>query len=69
MKIQYASDLHLEFGENSSWLKSNPLKAEGDIAYDIIAMLIRKTDYLIINVRFSALCSFHPKNHCSFSWT
>lgn len=31
MKIQFASDLHLEFGENSKWLKSNPLKAEGDI--------------------------------------
>lgn len=31
MKIQFASDLHLEFGENYKWLKSNPLKAEGDI--------------------------------------
>lgn len=31
MKIQYASDLHLEFAENSSYLKQNPLEVAGDI--------------------------------------
>lgn len=31
MKIQYCSDLHLEFQENKNYLKSFPLKPEGEI--------------------------------------
>lgn len=31
MKIQYCSDLHLEFPENWAFIKSNPLKPVGDI--------------------------------------
>lgn len=31
MKIQYVSDLHLEFAENGSFLKHNPLSVVGDI--------------------------------------
>ena len=31
MKIQYASDLHLEFADNWRYLKAHPLKVTGDI--------------------------------------
>ena len=31
MKIQYASDLHLEFADNWRYLKANPLEVAGDI--------------------------------------
>lgn len=31
MKIQYASDIHLEFPDNSKWLSENPLDVVGDI--------------------------------------
>lgn len=31
MKVQYASDLHLEFSDNWKYLKENPLKVTGDI--------------------------------------
>lgn len=31
MKVQYASDLHLEFADNWRYLKGNPLKVTGDV--------------------------------------
>ncbi len=31
MRIQYCSDLHLEFEQNSRWMIRNPLKVKGDI--------------------------------------
>lgn len=31
LKIQYCSDLHLEFRENREFMKAYPLQAKGDI--------------------------------------
>lgn len=51
MKIQYCSDLHLEFPTNKKYLKENPLKPEGEIlllAGDVIpfAEIEKETDFI-----------------------
>ena len=69
MKIQYASDLHLEFGSNFRYLRANPLAEGGDVlllAGDVHYLERRRTE----NDPFFDWCAKHfretvivPGNH------
>lgn len=68
MTFQYCSDLHLEFGQNAQFLKSNPIIPEGEIlllAGDIVQfdqMEKHKDFFDYISDHFSA-CYWVPGNH------
>lgn len=52
MKIQFCSDLHLEFPVNKKSLKANPIKPEGEIlllAGDIIPFTEMEKEYDFFN--------------------
>ncbi len=51
MRIQYASDLHLEFSANSSYLKLNPLDVVGEIM-NFTNCLILKSYIMVGNIRY-----------------
>ena len=51
MKIQYASDMHLEFPDNTQWLAENPLEVKGDILV-LAGDMILFGDFLLENHPF-----------------
>ena len=75
MKIQYASDLHLELRENMNYIKSNPLPVVGDIL--VLAGDIYNLDNSsITHLQFWDWCADHfqytlivPGNHEYYNYS
>lgn len=68
MKIQYASDLHLEFPKNREFIKANPLKPAGEIlvlAGDVMpfAQLDRHDEFLDYLENHFTTIYWIPGNH------
>lgn len=61
MKVQFASDIHLEFPDNTRWLKENPLEVTGDILVLSGDMLIFGSDCMETHP-FIGWCSKHYKH-------
>jgi predicted phosphohydrolase len=68
MKIQYCSDLHLEFPENQKFLKRNPLKVVGDIlvlAGDVVTFrdLEKANEFIDFACDHYSVVYWVPGNH------